>query len=259
MKMLKTTKISGRGAPIVFIHGLLDSSESYVEIAQKMPRPAVLIDLPGFGQSDFDESLEGFNGWVKAVRKTIRREIKGRYFLVGHSLGGAIASSVAEKDKESVKGLVLISSAGYARLPIAQPLSLPLSERILLETAPRVMASERLIKSFYWSVFSHGGKIDDDLLKRLVSERYRAIPGSRAAMRVIADLSRHPFKENSYQGPVTVIWGDRDFLTPRKASLERLSGIFPDASVHVLKDTGHHPQDEKRAAVTRILKKATAF
>src|SRR5687767_6569905 len=42
----------GEGIPVVLLHGLLDSSEGWNDLARGMSRPCIAFDLPGFGGSD---------------------------------------------------------------------------------------------------------------------------------------------------------------------------------------------------------------
>lgn len=257
MANLNFVKTKGRGDPVIFLHGLMDSAESYLDIGHSLSRPTIAIDLPGFGDSPVNNS-EKLSTWASRVEQVIENEVKNNYFLVGHSLGGAVASEIANRDNQKIRGLCLIASAGYARIPLARPLTFAMSERILEKAAPIAMSSEVLIKSFYWGLFSHRSRIDSHLLKRLVESRQKSVPGARQAMRIIQDLSDNPFLKNNYSGPVQAIWGDSDFLTPTRPSIKRLEAIFDDPEVDILKDTGHHPQDEKRAEVVSILKRFSA-
>lgn len=254
---LAVEKTSGRGDPVVFLHGLMDSKASYLPIAKELTRPTVLIDLPGFGKSK--PRLTGdFFDWAKLVEKTIHQEVKNNYFLVGHSLGGALASQIANQDKDRVRGLVLLAPAGYSKLFLADLLAQPGSEAILDFTAPRAMGSKFLIQNLYRAIFSHNGKIDDELLDRLMTGRYQMKQGTREAMQIVKYLSKHQFQENDYQGPVTVIFGEKDFLTPTKKSVERIKEIFSNRKINILDGVGHHPQDEDRKQVLKILNKALA-
>jgi pimeloyl-ACP methyl ester carboxylesterase len=252
---LAVEKTSGRGSPVVFLHGLMDSKESYLPIANQLTRPTLLIDLPGFGKSK--PRLTGdFFDWVDLVEKTINKEVKSDYLLVGHSLGGALASQIANQDSGKIKGLVLVSPAGYSKILLADLLSQPGSETILDLTAPRAMGSKFLIKNLYRMIFSHNGTIDDQLLDRLITGRYQMKTGTKEAMQIVKYLSKHQFEENNYQGPVTVIFGEKDLLTPTKNSTKKIKEIFPSPEINVLEGVGHHPQDEDRKHFLKILNKA---
>jgi len=76
-------------------------------------RQAAALDLRGFGCSqppeDRNYSLQGFVDDVEAVTAELGL---GRAVLVGHSIGGAVASLYATRHPESVAGLVLADTGG---------------------------------------------------------------------------------------------------------------------------------------------------
>jgi pimeloyl-ACP methyl ester carboxylesterase len=51
-RRIRARRWAGKGDPLVLLHGQLDSSEGWTEIAESSRRPSVAFDLPGFGGSD---------------------------------------------------------------------------------------------------------------------------------------------------------------------------------------------------------------
>ena len=47
------------------------------------------------------------------------------FTLVGHSLGGAVATALAERLRDDVAALVLIAPAGFGRIHLAEAIQLP--------------------------------------------------------------------------------------------------------------------------------------
>ena len=92
--------LPGQGIPIVFIHGIgCASSYEYPRIVADPEfgrRPAILIDLPGYGFSDkprdYDYSITHQADVVLEVLNSLKLP---RYHLYGHSMGGSIAIEVA--------------------------------------------------------------------------------------------------------------------------------------------------------------------
>jgi pimeloyl-ACP methyl ester carboxylesterase len=75
----------------------------------------VLIDLPGHGQSDKQEtaySMDYFAGAVLAVMRDVRVD---KAALVGHSMGGPVICRVYEQAPEKVAALVVVD--GFLRRP----------------------------------------------------------------------------------------------------------------------------------------------
>jgi pimeloyl-ACP methyl ester carboxylesterase len=101
---------SGKGPTIVFIHGWLESHTTFTNISKLLSAKyrCILIDLPGFGQSDAIDKVT-LNKISTTLEKVLDKIGVSKYYLVGHSLGGAVTLVYADKHKEEVKKIVLIS------------------------------------------------------------------------------------------------------------------------------------------------------
>lgn len=101
---------SGKGPTIVFIHGWLESHTTFTNISKLLSTKyrCILIDLPGFGQSDAIDKVT-LNKISTTLEKVLDKIGVNKYYLVGHSLGGAVTLVYADKHKEEVKKIVLIS------------------------------------------------------------------------------------------------------------------------------------------------------
>src|SRR4051812_50169596 len=80
----------GEGAPLILLHGLLDSSEGWDDMAVRTSRPCIALDLGGFGRSDLPASPR-IEAYADDVAAAPRRPRIQSATLVGHSLrrGGA--------------------------------------------------------------------------------------------------------------------------------------------------------------------------
>lgn len=101
---------SGKGEAIVFIHGWLESHTAFSNIVKILSKKyrCISIDLPGFGESQAIEKVT-LNKISKVVEQVLKKVGVTKYYLVGHSLGGAITLIFADKHQENVKKVVLIS------------------------------------------------------------------------------------------------------------------------------------------------------
>jgi pimeloyl-ACP methyl ester carboxylesterase len=107
----------GKGTPVVLLHGLFSSSETWTRVCSELDRTSIAFDLPGYGESD--PSRRGVNAKAEDVAAAIRALGLERFDLVGHSFGGAVAARVAELMPERVESLVLLAPAGFGRLATA--------------------------------------------------------------------------------------------------------------------------------------------
>jgi pimeloyl-ACP methyl ester carboxylesterase len=103
----------GDGPPIVLIHGFAGSTldwEGPVLSALARTHRVIAIDLLGMGFSARADDLPyGFGLWAEQVVAVMDALGVPRATLVGHSLGGAVASIVAGEHAERVDRLVLVA------------------------------------------------------------------------------------------------------------------------------------------------------
>ena len=117
---------TGSGRPaVLLVHGAGGSARVFSELTGVLAQHCrvVALDLPGHGSSDpFEtppppsELLEQYRDVVAELAEKLGL---GRFVLVGHSMGGAMAQLFALAYPERLAGLVLVATA--ARLKVAAP------------------------------------------------------------------------------------------------------------------------------------------
>ncbi len=100
----------GKGKTIVFIHGWLESHTAFDNLASVLSSKyrCISIDIPGFGKSDQINNVN-LNKISKTIELLLNKLNVRKYNLVGHSLGGAIALVYADRNKDEISKIVLIS------------------------------------------------------------------------------------------------------------------------------------------------------
>jgi len=105
---------------VILLHGIAASGEAWSElVAQLSPQyRCITIDLLGFGRSPKPQWAEyDIDQHVRALRRTIRSlHIKGRYILIGHSLGSLLATNYARRYPGRISQLLLLSPPVYPPL-----------------------------------------------------------------------------------------------------------------------------------------------
>jgi len=106
-------RVFGNGYPVVFLHGFLESTTmwNYLDL-EKAAFQSILIDLPGHGNSDLNDtnespSMKYMAGEVTKLLKELKIE---EYHIVGHSMGGYVALELKELDPKCKKVVLLNSN-----------------------------------------------------------------------------------------------------------------------------------------------------
>jgi pimeloyl-ACP methyl ester carboxylesterase len=92
--MLNIERI-GRGKPVVFLHGFLESSTMWKHFdLANAPFESILIDLPGHGKSSFKKNLNSISDIATAICTALESINVNDFDLIGHSLGGYVAIEI---------------------------------------------------------------------------------------------------------------------------------------------------------------------
>ncbi|MEP0825115.1 MAG: alpha/beta fold hydrolase, partial [Nitrososphaera sp.] len=104
----------GSGPPVLLIHGLGGSIESWTNNIEELAKTlrVIAIDLPGFGQSDkpkINYTIKFYRDFIVDFLEQLQVD---KISIVGSSLGGHIAAEVAMSHSALVEKLILMSPAG---------------------------------------------------------------------------------------------------------------------------------------------------
>ena len=207
-------------------------------------RRIIALDLPGHGGSTKDVGSGGPDPLADAVEAALDELALDRVHLVGHSLGGALATLVAARKPSRIASLTMIAPAG-----LGPDINVAFIDGFV-RMARRREATEVL------SLLVH----DPSLVSRTMVEdvlRYKRIDGVTAALESIARawfLGGHQACDVRQQLaaltlPVQIIWGRDDKVVPASHG-EALAANYP---VHVLDGAGHLPHMEKSGEVNRLI------
>ena len=133
--------------PLLALHGWLDNVGSFAQLAPRLARQrhVIALDLPGHGRSGQLPAGAHYHfvDYVDAVLAAADALGLAHFDLLGHSLGGAVASLVAVAAPERVDRLALIEALG----PLADDGSRTL-ERFRNAYAARAGAADKRLRVF---------------------------------------------------------------------------------------------------------------
>jgi pimeloyl-ACP methyl ester carboxylesterase len=258
----RSREVEGRGNPVVYVHGLLASSATWQEVLAPASagRPAVAVDLPGYGFSErpwpFDYSVGGES---RALESFLDERGIGRAVLVGNSLGGSAAMLLAAERPDRVEALVLVAPATpEGRIPwTIAVLRTPLAGELVMALAARPFIAWGLRHRLYARASRVTARAIDDAWLPLT------VPGTRRAALAAMRSDPRPYRgiEARVRVPTLVVWGERDRLLPAAES-ERIASRISGARLALIPDAGHLPQRERpeafAAAVSAFLERLPA-
>lgn len=106
----------GKGPAVVLLHGFCEDSRIWEDFKQDLIEEkyrVVVIDLPGFGQSDVIEAIS-IAGMAEAVLTVLDALKLEQVVLIGHSMGGYVSLAFAEQYPDRLLGLGMFHSQAMA-------------------------------------------------------------------------------------------------------------------------------------------------
>src|SRR4051794_9616575 len=141
-------RIAGSGPPVVLIHGMVNSSRHWEEVAMRLADRYTVIapDLIGHGDSATPRGDYSLGAHAASIRDLLAVIGVDRATLVGHSLGGGVALQFFYQFPQRVERLALVSSGGLGHevSPLLRSAALPGFSALLAGAAnPRVLGAIR--------------------------------------------------------------------------------------------------------------------
>ncbi len=228
----------GSGVPLVFIHGAGGSTLSWAfqKTFFEGSRTVFLVDLPGHGNSS-GPSFDSIAGYTDTLKDALEDNAIQAAFVVGHSMGGAIAMDLAMRYPALVRGVVLIGTG--ARLKVYPAIldgilkETEKTARMIIDTAFSPASPEKLKER----VFAEYIKNDP----QTVFNDFRACDGFNMMGRL-----------DSLSVPALVICGKEDRFTPVKYS-HYLTDTIPGAGLVLVEGAGHMVMIERPADVNSAI------
>jgi pimeloyl-ACP methyl ester carboxylesterase len=256
-------RIAGSGPPVVLIHGMLNSSSHWHEVARKLVDRHTVIapDLIGHGDSAAPRGDYSLGAHAASIRDLLAAIGIERATFVGHSLGGGVAMQFFYQFPQRVERLALVSSGGLGRDvgPLLRTAALPgMSALLSLTIHPRLLGA-------LWD----GGTrlrargIGTGAYLQAVARALRPLENADArhaflqTLRSVIDVrgQRVSATDRLYLleiMPILIVWGERDHTIPIEHGLAAHRAI-PGSRFVTLPKAAHFPNLEDPEGLSAAL------
>jgi pimeloyl-ACP methyl ester carboxylesterase len=244
-------RMAGSGPPLVLIHGITSSSDSWRAVWSRLVEHHTVIapDLVGHGQSAKPRGDYSMGAFASGVRDLVASLDIGPATIVGHSLGGGVAMQFSYQFPERTQRLALVSSGGLGTSvhSLLRAATLPGSEFVLpLLAATRTLSVGRSLGGALGRV---GLRLSTDLLEMARGHASLAERETRTAFLQTLRASIDPrgqrvqALDRLYLAgglPVLIVWGARDRIIPPGHG-RRAHELIPGSRLEVFEASGHFP------------------
>ncbi|MFL5898742.1 MAG: alpha/beta fold hydrolase [Solirubrobacterales bacterium] len=256
-------RVAGSGPNVVLIHGMINSSRHWEQVAARLAGSYRVIapDLIGHGDAATPRGDYSLGAHAAAIRDLLTTIGVERATIVGHSLGGGVAMQFFYQFPQRTERLALISSGGLGDgvSPLLRGAALPGSSGLLrLAAQPRVVgalaaAGARLrargnSTGVYLAAVARAlGPLQDAGSRRAFLQTLRSVidvQGQRVSARDRLYLLG--------EMPTLIAWGERDRTIPLAHGLEAQHSI-PNCRFETLPRAAHFPNLEDPEGVATIL------
>ena len=248
MPLALASTVTGQGPPALVLHGLFGSGTNWRTIARRLGSrlECHLVDQRNHGRSPHARGM-AYPALADDVLAYLEARGIDQAGLIGHSMGGKSAMTLALTAPERVRWLIVADIAPAPSPSDHRPIVEALRALTLDSLTSRAAADSALAHTFP----------DPGLRQFLLQNLVHGDGGLRwridleAIAEALPDLTGFPptAPGAAYRGPTLFLRGERsDYVTARHEP--RIRALFPSASVDTIADAGHWLHAEQPAAVT---------
>lgn len=235
----------GKGEPLVIVHGAGGGAIGWMDTLPELCRhfTVYIPDLPGFGLSQpfidkhdikqFVEFLDNFAGCL---------DLKP-FYLVGHSMGGAIAVRYAVQHKDKIKKLVIVDGVGIGK-DLAPWIRLTTKSVFCRPLGTVIVNSFNVVKWIANTVFNAMHFINPLPLASVLLGASMTLFASEADSLIL--------KLSALAIPMMVIWGAKDKILP-VSNAYSASKLHPDCKLHIFENGGHSAYSRESTKFAALL------
>jgi pimeloyl-ACP methyl ester carboxylesterase len=241
---------SPKGPPVVLLHGFASSIHWWTPVAKRLASRfhVIRIDLLGHGGSAKPKSGYSMENQAHLVALALARLGIRDAIVAGHSMGGVVATALAERYPALVKRIVIVDSP-----PNKDAGELPFLARlgfvpVLGETIRRVVP-DSAVRDNLGKAFADGFDVPDQFVRDFRRMTYRSYDDSHKESSDYNESKAMTDRLAGVRKPLLVIFGTEDDLIDPDSFADYKT--VPGAQVVPIPGTGHSPMVEKPDEVSQ--------
>jgi len=233
---------------VLLVHGLGErASQDWDGLATDLAKGyrVVRFDLPGFGRSSKGNLAYTPERYALFLHALVNREVRARpFFLVGHSMGGAIALRYASLYPQDVRALVLVDvPAILHRFVYSKHLAAFGLNRMVPGLYPN---GNDALGNMLGNVLGNAEKkqFPVEMVVQIPALRQKFLKGQPSLISGMA-LALEDFGRDitRVMAPTLILWGERDETAPLRSG-RVLAANLAHARLEVFPGAGHTPMDD---------------
>ncbi|WP_036464915.1 alpha/beta fold hydrolase [Mycoplasmopsis sturni] len=250
---LETLEINSNSDKTIFlIHGFTADFNNLKTITETYQKDFNIysINLPAHGKSPATEEVMTLENYINILVGFIKEKDLKNIYLVGHSMGGLLASLIVNKIENRVVKTLLIAPANLTSIEIKDKLEYAFSNTTL------------------WSKITFLRLSTHNMFKFLFDKKFKAASAKwweehkqytsmlTKLGRVVLDkdvLIKEEEELKKYKKPLAILYGRSDQIIYQKKIGAYYLKIKPSAQLYVIPKCGHNPWRENKKGVISAL------
>ena len=228
---------------IMMLHGFAESTYCWRELAPLLVEAGytcVLADLPDFGYSSRETKTTDRLPREDIIHALMTSLSPEPWYVAGHSMGGYVALSIAEKYPESVKNLLLYGTSGNDGTP--ERMSALTSNAAVASVMGAMMEafgkSRLIVKLLLYVAIRDSEYVNDYDLEAIIAP-FRIKGTGAGAIYNFSMLTNTNYELVKKMPPILFMNGDKDNVISDDARVN-LRASLPEGSVdYIVKGGGH--------------------
>lgn len=241
-----SAEVEGTGTPIIFVHGLGGSSNSFQPLLQTLHGfRCVRPDLPGSARSRLPHEKLTIDVMVQAIAEAAQMLGASPAHLVGHSLGSIVCQHIAARTPEAVLSLSLFG-------PILEPGDAA-RERIRDRArSARTEGMSAVADAVVASGLSSSTRATNPLAAAFVRESHmrQEVEAFAQTCEALAEVTAADLR--LIRCPALLVTGDEDAVAPPSA-VQAMAEKLKGAKVKILDRCGHWTPIERPVECAKLL------